>query len=204
MDASVHKMSSLYSLYSPIDIIDVAVCGKDKLKRGDRAITAWKVNTALGKPHFLKGEGDRLISLFIFHPEMETERAVGEFPAELLTVNGAPGATVSLSLLPLLPHSHSLSISHLSDHRQRAAIISQGVRGRGEKRKRSCTFPMPSLSASLSNSIHPTVLWTAGLCAALHGCNCIKQKADSTCSSGSSRLVGLYVGCIASYPSPPH
>lgn len=31
----------------------MTVCEKNELKRGDREITTWKVNTALGKARFL-------------------------------------------------------------------------------------------------------------------------------------------------------
>lgn len=50
---------------------------KTELKRGDRAITIWKVNTVLGNPLSLSREGGRL-RLFIFHLEMETEEQRGD------------------------------------------------------------------------------------------------------------------------------
>lgn len=54
--------------------------------------------------------------------------------------------------------------------------LSLWEKGKEEKKKRSCSFSVPSLPASQSNSIHPTLLWSAELCIALLNCKCIKQS----------------------------
>lgn len=69
----------------------------------------------------LQGAGACLKRLFIFHLwDGKRGAAGGRVPAELPTGDVAPGATVSHFCLRL-PHSHSLSISCLSDLHSRAA-----------------------------------------------------------------------------------
>lgn len=80
-----------------------------------------------------------------------------------------------LAFLPPPSLSHSLSISYLSDLFQSAAIVSLGE-GREEEEERSRSFSMPSSPASQSDSIHPTLLWSAELCGALLSCSCIKRS----------------------------
>lgn len=73
------------------------------------------------------------------------------------------------------PRSHSLSISYLSDLHQSAAAVSLGE-GREEETERSCSFSVPSSPASQSDSIHPTLLWSAELCGASLSCSCIEHS----------------------------
>lgn len=152
-----------------------SVCRKGAmLKRKDRVITAWKVNTAPGKVGFLRGEGGPSEEVIYFSSADGNWRMLGRVPVVSLTRDGAPGATVLLLFLPPLL-SHSLSISYLSDLFQSAAMVSLGE-GREEEEERSCSFSMPSSPASQSDSIHPTLLWSAELCSALLSCSCIKRS----------------------------
>lgn len=159
-----------------------SVCEKKKteLKRGDRAITVWKVNTVLGNPLSLSlsREGGRL-RLFMFHLEMEAEEQRGDPPVELLT-GDIPSQGYSLSLLPLSPTpAHFPSPTFLIFTRE--LPLSLWEKGEEKKKKGNCSFSMPSFPASQSNSIHPTRLWSAELCLALL-CSRSTKKAELSCS----------------------
>lgn len=109
---------------------------------------------------------------------------MGRAPAELLT-GDVPSWGYCLSLLPLSPTpAHFPSPTFLIFTRE--LPLSLWEMGEEEKKKRSCSFSMPSLPASQSHSIHPTLLWSAELCLALLSCNCIEQ-AEPGCSTGSSQ-----------------
>lgn len=150
---------------------------------------------------------------------MESEERRGRVPAELLTGDAAPGATVSHFSL-VLPHSHSLSISCLSDLHEReprrhrlsrrsGSAARQGGERWGEEREERLILDAP-LPASQSNLIHPTLPPSAqprtdpSIPSPPHpAAKCVKLSAwfirllPQTVSC-------LHVGSKAPYPSPPH
>ncbi|CAB1433110.1 unnamed protein product [Pleuronectes platessa] len=95
-----------------------------------------------------------------------------------------PGATV-FSLLPIFPTpAHFPSPTVLIFTRE----LPPSLREKEEEgmKERRCSFAMPSLPASQSSSIHPTLLWSAELCLASLGPICT-ARAEPSCSSGSSQ-----------------
>lgn len=101
---------------------------------------------------------------------MESEERRGRVPVELPTGDAAPGATVSHFSLFLPTPIHFPSPTFLIFTREsRGATVSPGgvgVRGGGEagrralggeKKEKNASFWMPSLPASQSTSIHPTL-----------------------------------------------
>lgn len=179
----------------------ICVWKKIELKRGDREITAWKVNTALGKARFLSQRRGRPSEEVIYFSSGDGNwRTVGRAPAELLT-RDVPSWGYCLSLLLLSPTpTHFPSPTFLIYTRD--LPLSLWEKGAEEKKNRSSSFSMPSFPALQSNSIHPTLLWSAELYLALLSCNCTEQ-AEPSCSPGSSQAC-LSLGSITSYPSPPH
>lgn len=146
----------------------------------------------------LSREGGRL-RLFIFHLEMEAEEQRGDPPVELLT-GDIPSQGYSLSLLPLSPTpAHFPSPTFLIFTRE--LPLSLWEKGEEKKKKGNCSFSMPSFPASQSNySSHTPVVCRALLGFALEA----QGKLSWVVLKAPPRFVSLYVGSIASYPSPPH
>lgn len=163
----------------------VTLCERIDSKREDRKITTWKVKTALGKALFFSQRRGRPSEEVIYFSSGDGNlRAVGRAPVELLT-GDVPSWGYCLSLLLLSPTpAHFPSPTFLIFTRE--LPLSLWEKGEEEKRKRSCSFSMPSLPASQSKSIHPTLLWSAGLCLALLSWIRTTQ-AEPSCSSDSSQ-----------------
>lgn len=160
----------------------VRMCEKD-LKREDRTITTLKLNTAPGKALSHSPRRERPSEEVIYFSSGDGNwRAMGRAPEELLT-GDVPSRGYCLSS-PSFSHTHSLSISHLSDLRLPLSLWKEG-----EKEKNLC-LPLSQFipHCGLQNS--------AWLCPAVIAL--LKRGV----LQAPPRLV--YVGSVTFYPSPPH